>query len=252
MRKTFSLMLAVAMLFSIGLSSAATETTEPKTGVVTATYVPGEEGGQIISVDIDWKGMEFTYHDASNAVWDPAKHAYSEAIEATWEESDAYISITNHSNAILQANIAYTQKPGYTDMWLLFTDDSPYIGSAETTAGEGKECNVIVRTIPTGKLVPDTPSGTEVGEIKVTVASVDSYAPIIERIGSSYIGYSVISDSQARETIGFMTQDDYNTVDSCYTAAETAVNDQTKETYEKNAALNALFTAYYNKLYFVQ
>ena len=251
MRKTISLMLAVAMLLSMGLSAAAAEPVASKSGTVLASYVPGEQDTQIISVDINWKYMEFTYHDASEEVWDPVNHTYGEAKEAAWEHSKAYISITNHSNAILQASIVYSPKDNkYKDMTLLFTNDQPYIGSAYTAVDAGKACNVTIRAIPDGKLDSDVSAGTEVGEIRVSVETVDNYATIMEKIGM-YVDYRAKDAEHSRGDICYATQADYEKVESCYENADKVIS-ESENAYEKNAALNDLITAYYNNLYFIQ
>lgn len=253
MRKTISLMIAVAILLSMGLSSAAAEPAVSKSGAVQANYVAGTKDSQIISVDIDWKNMEFTYHDKSEAVWDPVNHAYGEAKAAAWEQSEAYISITNHSNVILQANITYAAKDKkYEDMWLRFTNEFPYIGSAYTAEGKGEPCNVTIRTIPDGTLIPDVSTGTEVGEIKVTMAPVDDYGMVLDGISSMYADYSPKNDNHNRGDICYATQADLDRVTSCYAFADKVINKEPGEKYEMNAALNALIVAYYNNLYFVQ
>ena len=52
MRKIIPLMLIAAMLLSMSLSAAATQSTEAGTTNVKAGYVAGEEGGQIIGTVI--------------------------------------------------------------------------------------------------------------------------------------------------------------------------------------------------------
>lgn len=252
MRKTISLMLAAVILLSIGFRSSATETTGTEPGSILAGYVAGETGGQIISVDIDWKDMEFTYYDESQAVWDPVKHEYSEAIAAAWAESTALITVTNHSNVILQADIDYTIDAEYNTMGLAFTDVQPYIGSAETTAGEGEECIVTIRTIPTGYLPPDTPLGTKVGEIKMTMTPVDSHSTVMNSIGSLYSRIPVKSDSLERGTVYYETSDDLVLVEEYFTEANDVVNIPEKENYEKNAALNLFLATYYDKLHIME
>lgn len=252
MRKIIPLMLIAAMLLSMSLSAAATQSTEAGTTNVKAGYVAGEEGGQIISVDIEWEGMEFTYNGASAAVWDPEKHEYIGGSEAGWANSNASISITNHSNVILQAGITYSSNSGYEDMSLKFTDEYPYIGSAETSEKTGTECEVIIRTIPDGVLASDTKTGTEVGQIKVTVAPVESPKDVLTSMEDLYGEIQVKSDTLSRGEVYFETEADKAQADSYYKAAVAEANKQDATAAQKNLALNQFLTAFYNKLHLMQ
>lgn len=252
MRKIIPLMLIAAMLLSMSLSAAATQSTEAGTTSVKAGYVAGEEGGQIISVDIEWEGMEFTYNGASAAVWDPEKHEYTGGSEAGWAESNASISITNHSNVIIHAGITYSSNSGYEDMDMKFTDEYPYIGSAETSEKTGTECEVIIQAIPDGELAPDTKTGTEVGQIKVTVAPVDSQSTVLVSMEGSYSDISVKSATLPRGELYFETEADKTQVDNYYKAAVAEAGKQDATAAQKNLALNQFLTAFYNKLHLMQ
>lgn len=252
MRKTIALMLIAAMLLSMSFSAAATQTTEAGTTSVKAGYIAGEEGGQIISVDIEWEGMEFTYNGASAAVWDPKKHEYTGGSEAGWAESNASISITNHSNVILHAGITYSSNSGYEDMSLKFTDEYPYIGSAETSDSTGTECEVIIQAIPWGVLAPDTRTGTEVGQIKVTVAPVESPMYVLASMEDLYGEVPVKFAALPRGELYFETEADKTQVDDYYKAAVAEAGKQDATAAQKNLALNQFLTAFYNKLHLMQ
>ena len=104
MRRIIPFVLVAALLLSLSLSSAAAETTEVGKTAVKAVYVDAPETPQIISVDIVWGGMEFTYQ-GSDSVWDPKTHSYQNS-GAGWAKSDAHISLTNHSNVLLKAGVS--------------------------------------------------------------------------------------------------------------------------------------------------
>ena len=253
MRKIIPLILAVAVFLSMGFSSAAAQATEVGSTNVTAEYVAGAQGGQIIDVEIEWEGMDFTYNDASAAVWDAEKHLYLPASDAQWEKSNAYISITNHSNAILKAGITYNGDPAYKDMQLIFTEGNPFIGSAETQdEGEGEACKVIIRTIPVGKLTPDTPAGTKVGEIKVTVEPEARHQNVLGTIGDAYVLIPVKSDGLSRREVCFATDTALSNVAACLQTASDIINSDEYSIAQKNLALNELISAYYNALHFAQ
>ena len=64
MRKIIPLILAVTLLLGMVICSTAAQATEVGSTNVTAEYMPGAQGGQIISVEIAWEGMDFTYNGA--------------------------------------------------------------------------------------------------------------------------------------------------------------------------------------------
>ena len=67
MKKIFATLLAVAMLASMSVTAFAEENTSatPTEITVTGKYTPGATTGEIISADIAWEAMDFTYTGAS-------------------------------------------------------------------------------------------------------------------------------------------------------------------------------------------
>lgn len=251
MRKIVSLMLAAVLLLSMSISSAATQPVKTETGEVTANYVKGAESGQIISVNIAWEGMTFTYHGESEKKWDPVNHVYLPAEEAYWDSSNAKITVTNDSDMILKADIAYTQKSGYEDMYLAFTDTKPYIGSADAIAEgmtAGKACAVEIKAVPMGSLKPDTPADAVVGEIKVTMTTVENAADVLTDISKLYSKVPVGSANVERGECYFALAQDKSDVDTLYMLASLDEEDPDISKSARNASLNAMLTAYYNKL----
>lgn len=252
MKRMIPLMLVVAMLLSMGLSAAATQTTEVGSTNVTANYEAGEEGGQIISVEIAWEGMEFTYNGASNPVWDPKEHKYSEESAAGWAESNASIAITNHSNVILQAEIAYSSMDGFDDMYLVFASENPYIGSAATgeDTNAGTECMVTIQAIPMGELASDTGTGTEVGQIKVTVVPVETHMTVLASLEGLCEETPADASLVSRGEAYFATSADKEDAVEYFAEAlaEATSTDASSTTAKKNQALNLFITAYYNNL----
>lgn len=255
MRKIIPLMLAVALILSMNAHSVvlATEGDVYDSASVKAGFVPAEEGGQVISVDIKWSGMEFTYNEGSEPIWDAEKHQYSDKIDAAWSESNAYISITNHSNVILQSRFKYVQNDGFEAMNLKFADGEPYIGSAYTGEETGEACSVVIRVIPTGTLPNNTAAGTDVGEIEVRLFSVDNP---MEPLSAIYGLYDTVlindgSTSMARGDLYYTSATIKTQVENSCTELVSVLNG-TDPDYVKNDALNELITTYYNNLYLMQ
>ena len=111
MKKLFAVLLAVAMLASMSVTAFAEGTNEGSNSTqitVNGTYVPGTTGAEQISVDIVWDAMDFTYTGASQGTWNPATHAYEGATEGSWSDNTPAITVTNHSNAAINATLGFT------------------------------------------------------------------------------------------------------------------------------------------------
>ena len=78
MKKLFAALLAIIMLASMSVTAFAAENTgaTPTDITVNGTYTPGATADEIISADIAWDAMDFTYTGASQGTWNPVTHAY--------------------------------------------------------------------------------------------------------------------------------------------------------------------------------
>lgn len=258
MKKIISTILALVLLSAMSATVFASSITDTDTGNSQEVLASFEEGNQtktIISVDISWNQMSFTYKGASEPVWDAQAHQYvGEATEAGWAASDATITITNHSNTILQALISYTSETAYSGISMHFTDAAPYIGSAYTSEEEaGTPCAVTVKAIPDGALSSDTVDNTKIGVITVKVtADIDALTVIDEINNKTALYASQSTDNLVRGDVCFSSGTD---TDGILTLADTATitcSTADKTDAEKNTAVNALITAYYGALDIVQ
>ena len=75
---------------------------------IVGTYTPGAAADEIISVDVAWDAMDFTYTGASQGTWNPATHAYEGATEGSWSDNTPAITVTNHSNVAVNATLGFT------------------------------------------------------------------------------------------------------------------------------------------------
>lgn len=260
MKKLTSLVLVLVLLFAVGTSVFASSITDTDTGnsqEVLASYEAGTEDKTVISVEINWNKMSFTYKGASEPVWDAANHQYiGQPSEACWAASDATISITNHSNTILQAAISYTPETAFSDISMHFTDEAPYIGSAYTDDREdadgnkqGTPCTVTVKAIPDGILPVDTVNNTKIGIITVKVTSDMDASTVVEAISEKIgiYGYRDASDL-VRGDVYFASGTDVDGLVNLADAVLTACWAEDKTTAEKNVAVNSLITAFYSAL----
>lgn len=174
MKKAFSFLLAVLLVIAICPQVLAT-TIEVDNGTtvsdVTGSYEAGAVGGTVISVEIAWNNLDFTYHAASEAVWDPGTCTYSEPIEAGWKESNASITVTNRSNTAISAVPVYQAEAGFEAAGVSFSSTALQVASAE----EGGPQTASITVTPTGTL-PEGTSSAVIGHITVTVQAVSGAA----------------------------------------------------------------------------
>lgn len=100
---------------TLHLTLIPTLTNSPSTGngkgkyniEISGTYTPGT-ADEIISVDVAWEAMDFTYTGASQGTWNPVTHAYEGAIDGGWSDNTPAITVTNHSNVAVNATLGFT------------------------------------------------------------------------------------------------------------------------------------------------
>ena len=256
MKKIAALTLALVLMLSAAAPVSATDITQSggeRRTDVSASYQQGNTTGDVIRVDIAWEGMNFTYNAQSEPVWDPVNHIYSESAEAGWAESAAKITVTNHSNILVQARIEYKANGGFDAASLRFTDPTPYIGSAFTSeTAEGTACSAVIRAIPDGTLPATTAKDTKIGYITVTVNALsgaeDRIKEAFRYVYTLYIGVQSADMAVNRGDLYFATQEDATLVDTALTGAQGVIYGTTSSLAEKNAALNSVIELFYSKL----
>ena len=115
MKKFFASAFAFALAISISVTSFAanTDTNDGTKGTdiaVNGTYQAAEAPADVISVDIVWDAMDFTYTAPSKGTWNASTHEYENATEGGWAATsgtDPKITVTNHSNVPVNANFAF-------------------------------------------------------------------------------------------------------------------------------------------------
>lgn len=170
MKKLISFTLALALVMGLSATAFAAETGKVETSggsasaEVTGTYVEGTTAsGTVFSVDIAWNDMSFTYYAEKAPVWDATNHTYSDKQAAYWD-GEGTITVTNHSNAKIQAVPAYTAENGYESAVMIFNNEKLNIASAEVGSAQIGTITVT----PSGSL-PASANGGKIGTVTVTI-----------------------------------------------------------------------------------
>lgn len=260
MKRCIALVLILTLMVSLTAAVSATEATENVSGnsqEVLASYEEGTQDRTIVSVDISWEQMSFTYKGESAPAWNAEEHRYEgEATEAGWAPGAGLITIRNNSNAVLQALISYKQETAYNDVYMSFTDEAPYIGSAHTDdrkdeQGEvcGTPCEITVKAIPMGTLPKETVDNTRIGAITITLNSdVDVYE-MIDAVGNKLFAYHVGDASELpRGTRYLVSGTDVTAIQCLVDDALLNYDEDAGLTPEDNVAINKALTAFYGAL----
>lgn len=177
MKKLFATLLAVAMLVSVSVTAFAAETnngTQDTEITVNGSFVSGTAGSSVISVDIAWDAMDFTYTAASQGTWNPATHAYDGATAGGWSDNTPAITVTNHSNVAVNATLGFT--PDVTGVVGTFTEASGTAndGVLELATAESTEvANAPTATANFGISGAAIDADQQLGTITVAIAKAE-------------------------------------------------------------------------------
>lgn len=193
MKKLISLILALVMVMGLATTAFAEEagskTLNEKNGTsydikVEGKYIEKLLSKEIISVDVEWDAMNFTYAATQQGTWQPDSHTYSNATEkAAWVgDTTSDIKVTNHSNVDVTANFSF--KADITTVTGSFTE-----ATSASPASDGDD---------------DDLSDIDEGSAEAQPLSVDLKAGVLN-------GYTTADNKTVTFTIGGSLADTYTT-----------------------------------------
>ena len=168
----FALSLILALSVSVTAFAAETSTGGDTSIPVNGQYQAGAVSADVISVDIAWDAMDFTYTAPSKGTWNASEHKYEYGTPGMWRATsgtDPKITVSNHSNTPVKVGFAFT--PKITGMGGMFVglethDNALIIDSAEGTAYENAPSKQVEFSAGGTAIEADG----ELGTITVTVA----------------------------------------------------------------------------------
>ena len=181
MKKTLTGILALSLAASMSLPALAANnaTNDGKSNTditINGTYHAGSDATEVISVDLLWDEMSFTYTEASKGTWNPETHTYSGTSAGGWAATngtDPKITVTNHSNVAVKASFSFAT--GIAGLNGSFTSDSLVLDTAVGTAfADAPKGDISFSVGGTG-----IDKEEKLGTITVTIAKNDETATVV-------------------------------------------------------------------------
>ena len=165
MKKFLAITLTIALAFCMAVPAFAAEpdiSANNGTASVTVngTYNAGSIAQEVISVDVSWGSMSFTYNDTIEGTWNDETHNFDGAVAANWTcATDANkITVTNHSNTDVEAQLTFAK-----------AENTNIVGSFTETVGSAND-GVMLIDSAVGTLPTAAPSA--VAHFNVTAGSI--------------------------------------------------------------------------------
>lgn len=171
MRKFFAISLALVMVLALSVTCFAERiTTLPGTesAEVKVSYTDGAAAPATYAVDVAWESLSFTYVQSAQE-WDATNHVEKDSGESKWQDADATITITNHSNRAVKATVAYVAGTASGTAAFALT------GGEEATLAAAAGNSVATKTATlTASGVPAVDAqNVTVGTVTVTIATAE-------------------------------------------------------------------------------
>lgn len=198
MKRFYAGLLTVAMLTAMSATAVGATTLDgqdapnPATGKgegtytlsVDAKYSDGIETPDVVSVDVEWGAMEFTYAVGGTKNWNAQTHSYTiSGSTASWSANGNGVKVTNHSNVDVNATFTYAAENN-NSMTGSFTYDNSKtadnLGAIKLNKGlenQKESADHVTATLTLSGAPADTMTEfTKVGTITVGIANYAAIA----------------------------------------------------------------------------
>ena len=170
MKKILSLILALALVMGLSVTAfAATNDGTENTSIdVNAMYSDGVSTPDVISVNVEWGAMSFTYSVNGTKQWDATKHEYTTNSNAAWTATGNTVTVTNHSNIAVKAELAFTADTAYNTVTGSFDKAQLLLDSGDGLTYANADKDTATLTLA-GTLANTVTTSTKVGTITVKI-----------------------------------------------------------------------------------
>lgn len=170
MKKIVSLILAMALMMSLAIPAFAATNEGGDTSIdVKAQYNGGATTPDKINVNVTWGAMEFTYNVSGTKDWDATKHEYVDNATETWNATGNTVTITNHSNVGIKADLSFAADTAYNTVTGKFDKAAITLATAVGTEVNAAPADTATLTLE-GTLADTVTALTKVGTITVKIA----------------------------------------------------------------------------------
>lgn len=197
MKKLYALLLAASLAATAAVPAFADATPIDGGGATTATnkgvgdysigvsgtHVAGTAAEDVVSVDISWDAMSFTY-TAGDKTYHAGSHTTTTA-DGSWSTDKKAITVKNHSNVRIDAGFSFAGADGITGTFYDKSGDGETATYTENTAkklslasGEDKTTDTEIYSLPTASIYFGVSGAaitedTTLGTITVNIAKDD-------------------------------------------------------------------------------
>lgn len=145
------------------------------TNDVKATYATNGQAATVYSVDIEWGNMQYTYTIDSEGTWNPSTHKFDGASETgNWscDTGANQVTVTNHSNAAVNAAFTYEAKSDYKSINGTFNNPEETLETAENTEPSNAPERTSTLSL-SGALNKNVTTATTIGTATVTLSEAN-------------------------------------------------------------------------------
>lgn len=181
MKKFVTLALALVMVLALSITAFATDVPgaekalgDYESGNVTvAVATASSDNATVYSVLIEWDSdLEFNFTPEGTSAWDPSTHTYPDAGDAAWTDTEATITVTNHSNVEVNVKAVFVKEDGAAVDVEVTGDATGEYGKnltsgTETTFAEAANTEITVSVDDEA----EPTAGATLGKVKITIAA---------------------------------------------------------------------------------
>ena len=137
MKKILALALCVLMtLSSATVATAVISTGDDQSISVEGVLYPGQTSSDVISVDVSWTSMDFIFCGGTSGTWNPSMLEYTNGTDPYWKNDTATISVTNHSNVVINSDFRFEKNETDATAYMFgtFSEETILLPSADSDA----------------------------------------------------------------------------------------------------------------------